>query len=346
MTTSITTSTEARTLTLKPIDGGLYVLPIHHTKQYWLSLPLANMPSSESLSGFAVPVIDNMVFTVPEIVVVLTFDEQSGYPLVAGVPTGAFLPPKIGYEFTHQVAPIFHDVLRQLSLPVEFSRHSGSIYADLRELEPDCAASIGFHVASDDVSIPEYLRIVPVGQKEAGLAFPGKTFEELKIHGVIARGASRYDGKNLHLSHFWVTAPSKAGLIHPFLSRLVPGTEVTTVSEGAEEISDTYVRLRMDEVTRFSRIGGQVYLVGEDIYCDTLDLMPEGSDPIHGLRVVLSCYSPCSIVDADQLLSSCLSSGDASAINHGSSVVIGRHLFFNGEFRHMDWEHDPEPVPF
>jgi len=345
MKTSITTSKEARTLVLQPIGGGLYALPNHLTKQYWYSSPLADIPPAKALSGVAASLLDHLVFTVPEIVIVLTFDEASAHPLVAGVPAGSFLPPNLTMESGQKIALIYHDALRELSLPVIFSQEKGGIYANLAALEPERAASIGYHVASDDVSIPHSLRILPVGEQKAGLSFPCKTFDELRTHGVVARGAYGYDGENLHLTDFWVADPSKAALLHPFLSRLAPGTEVREASEEGEEIPDAYVRLPWNKVNRFARIEGLVFLAGETILCNPSDLiLPDGSDQIHGLQAILSFYSPFSIVDADHLLWALLSAEDEATIDLGSSAAVGRHLFFHGRFRNMQWGKDPAPI--
>jgi|GEM_PF-3427483 len=342
----ITTSKEARNLTLQPIGGGLYVLPSRLTKQYWHSRPVADMPLAESLSGFAASLLDHILFTVPEIVVVLTFDAQTSHPLVVGVPAESFLPPSLASEYGQKIDPVHYDALRQLSLPVIFSHSQGAIYANLGALEPERAASIGYHIASEDVSISQSLRIVPICEKKAGLSFPGLTFDELKNHGVLAKGAGGYDGKNLHLLHFWVTDPAKAGLIHPFLTRLALGTEVQQASEG-REAPEAYVRLPKDKIDVFATIGGPVFIDGDDLLCDPLDLiLPNGSEPIHGLTSVFSFYSPCSLVDADHLLSTILSSDDGAAVQLGSSTAMGRHFFFNGEFRNMAWETDSEPIPF
>ena len=345
MKTSITTSKEARTLTLQPIGGGLYVLPNHLTKHYWYSRPLADIPPAKSLSGVAASLLDQLVFMEPEIDIVLTFDEASAHPIVAGVTTGSFLPPNLTPESGQKIAAAYHDALRELALPVIFSQEEGGIYANLAALEPEHAASIGYHVASDDVSIPQSLRVVPVGKKKAGLSFPYKTFDELKIHGVVARGAYGYDGENLHLTAFWVADPLKAAFLHPFLSRLAAGTEVREASEGREEIPDAYIRLPWNQVTRFDHIGGLVYLEGEEILCNPLDLiLPVGLDYIHGLPAILSCYSPCSVMDADHLLWALLRAEDGAVIELGSSAAVGRHLFFNGRFLNMSWGKDPAPI--
>jgi len=345
MKTSITTSKEARTLTLQPIGGGLYVLPNHLTKQYWYSIPLADIPPAKALSGVAASLLDHLVFTVPEIVIVLTFDEASAHPIVAGVTTGSFLPPNLTMESGQKIAALYHDALRELALPMIFSQEKGGIYVNLAALEPERAASVGYHVASDDVSIPQSSRIVPISEKNAGLSFPCKTFEELKINGVVARGAYGYDGENLHLTAFWVADPLKAGLIHPFLSRLAPGTEVREASEETEEIPEAYVRLPWNQVGTFARIEGLVFLEGEAILCNPSDLiLPDASDQIRGLQTVLSFYSPCTVVDADHLLNAILSSDDGTTIELGSSAAVGRHLFFNGRFLNMSWGKDPAPI--
>jgi len=332
---------EARTLVLQPIGAGLYVMPDLLTKENWLSCHLADVPAAESLSGFAPPSVENFVFTVHQAVVVLVFDKENDQPVVAGVPSGSYLPPSLVSEHGQKIDAIYHAALRQLSLPVNFFRGQGAIYANLEELEPGSAASIGYHVASDDVSLPSSWRYIPVGKADVGLPFPGKTFDELKIHGVIAKCASGYDGTNLYLLQFWVAEPSKAGMIHPFLSRLAPGTEVWEGSVRREDIPEAYVRLPMSQLSRFSKIGGPVFLNGEELICNPLDLiLADDSGPIHGLRAILSYYSPCSIFNADRLLRTIVSSGDSAAIEHGSSVAIGRNLFFKGRFCNLQWEKD------
>jgi hypothetical protein len=49
-------------------------------------------------------------------------------------------------------------------------------------------------------------------------------------------------------------------------------------------------------------------------------------------------------MDADHLLNAILSSDDGTTIELGSSAAVGRHLFFNGRFRNMQWGIDPAPI--